>query len=461
MRKLNTRKIMVTLIMLVMCAVWTPFLTKQVMAASEIGAEILVPENAVPGDEVTIDILIKDNPGILGVVMKLEYDSSLTLKSAKNGVAFMPLTLTKPGEFVSGCKFVWDGQELAAEDIMSGTILSLTFAISEDAKVGTELPISVNFEDAVDKDLNSIQIAGEEGRVCLTEEKTAKLSYITASKELVKYKVGDKLNVDDIQVIAIYSDGTSKQISEFKTNAASINMAEAGDKELTIYYEENDIAVTSVILIQIVANDIPTLDSIKVEKTKKTYQIGDKITIDDLNVTAIYSDKTTKELALNDYTTNVDEITTDRAGDVKLIVTYTQGGIQVNQVIVLTIKEKTPLTQPTTPIQPTPAERPGNAGDQKTNTASAIPRKVNILKLKALGKKKISIKWSKSKDAFVYVVQISTKKNFKGAKQKMCGNTKYTCKKLKKGKTYYVRVRVASYDKQWSAWSKVKKIKVK
>ena len=178
-------------------------------------------------------------------------------------------------------------------------------------------------------------------------------------------------------------------------------------------------------------------------------------------MTAIYSDKTTKELALNDYTTNVDEITTDKAGDVKLIVTYTQGGIQVNQVIVLTIKEKTPLTQPTTPIQPTPAEQPGNAGDQKTNTASAIPRKVNILKLKALGKKKISIKWSKSKDAFVYVVQISTKKNFKGAKQKMCGNTKYTCKKLKKGKTYYVRVRVASYDKQWSAWSKVKKIKVK
>ena len=40
------------------------------------------------------------------------------------------------------------------------------------------------------------------------------------------------------------------------------------------------------------------------------------------------------------------------------------------------------------------------------------------------------------------------------------GETKYTLKNLKKGKTYYIRVRAASFDKQWSVWSKVKKIKV-
>ena len=43
----------------------------------------------------------------------------------------------------------------------------------------------------------------------------------------------------------------------------------------------------------------------------------------------------------------------------------------------------------------------------------------------------------------------------------MVKSTKYTWKDLKKGKVYYIRVRAMSGDKQWSAWSKVKKIKVK
>ena len=83
------------------------------------------------------------------------------------------------------------------------------------------------------------------------------------------------------------------------------------------------------------------------------------------------------------------------------------------------------------------------------------------MKVKALGKKKVSIKWSKAENAFAYVVEISTKKNFKNAKQKATSNTNLTWKNLKKGKTYYVRIKAASFDKQWSAWTKVKKVKVK
>lgn len=228
----------------------------EVEAASPTSVGVAGEENVLPESTVTVDISIKDNPGILGAILKLEYDSKLTLKAIKAGDAFSSLTLTKPGILVSGCKFVWDGQELSQDDIKDGVILSLTFNVSETAEAGDELPISVSFEDAMDKDLNAVEIAVTNGKICIQEEEPpGVLSYITAEKTLITYEVGDVLNIDDIKVTAVYSDGTNKEITKFKTNVELINMQEKGEKELVVYYDENDIIVTSVILIQVLLRE--------------------------------------------------------------------------------------------------------------------------------------------------------------------------------------------------------------
>ena len=65
-----------------------------------------------PGSTVSVNVSIKDNPGILGSVLRVEYDSKLTLTDAKSGEAFSTLVMTKPGKFGSPSKFVWDGQDL-------------------------------------------------------------------------------------------------------------------------------------------------------------------------------------------------------------------------------------------------------------------------------------------------------------------------------------------------------------
>lgn len=80
--------------------------------------------------------------------------------------------------------------------------------------------------------------------------------------------------------------------------------------------------------------------------------------------------------------------------------------------------------------------------------------------------KKLSVKWAKNKKASGYVIQCSTSKKFKKAKNIVVSNKgkkliSYTAKNLKKGKKYYVRIR--SYKKvkgkkYYSSWSKVKKI---
>ncbi len=59
------------------------------------------------------------------------------------------------------------------------------------------------------------------------------------------------------------------------------------------------------------------------------------------------------------------------------------------------------------------------------------------------GKKKLTVRWSKDSNSTGYRILYSTKKSMSNAKVKKItgsGKTKYTIKKLKKGKKYYVRV---------------------
>lgn len=101
-----------------------------------------------------------------------------------------------------------------------------------------------------------------------------------------------------------------------------------------------------------------------------------------------------------------------------------------------------------------------------------------ITSIKSSGKK-IKLKWkpvrTKAYIPVQYEVQCSTNKKFTNAVGKMTNATEdtfsvqdnvteatsTTIKGLTKGKTYYVRIRVYTYEKTLSKWSKVKKIKVK
>lgn len=81
--------------------------------------------------------------------------------------------------------------------------------------------------------------------------------------------------------------------------------------------------------------------------------------------------------------------------------------------------------------------------------------------------KKAAIKWKKASKINGYEVQYSTSKNFKKAttkKVKSASKKEYTISKLKKGKTYYIRLRTyKTVNKKnfYSAWSSAKKLKIK
>ncbi len=93
-------------------------------------------------------------------------------------------------------------------------------------------------------------------------------------------------------------------------------------------------------------------------------------------------------------------------------------------------------------------------------------KKVTVSKAKNSKPKSIALKWKAVKNASGYEVQYALDKKFqkqKKSKKVSSGKNSLTLKKLKKKKTYYIRVR--AYQKQggkysYGPWSKVKKVKV-
>lgn len=108
----------------------------------------------------------------------------------------------------------------------------------------------------------------------------------------------------------------------------------------------------------------------------------------------------------------------------------------------------------------------GNYKGQTTVKFTIMPQTNKVSKLTNKAGKKLLVKLSKTikkTGAKGYEISYSTKKSFKGAKKVKTTKTSYTLKNLKKGKTYYVRVR--SYAKigskiKYGAYSKAVKKKV-
>lgn len=102
----------------------------------------------------------------------------------------------------------------------------------------------------------------------------------------------------------------------------------------------------------------------------------------------------------------------------------------------------------------------------KTIVISSLPAPT-LKSAKNTKGKKITVSWKNVAGATGYQIAYSTNKNFKGAKNvsvKKAATTKKVVSKLKKGKTYYVKVRAyktVKGKKQYTGWSKVKQVAVK
>ena len=110
----------------------------------------------------------------------------------------------------------------------------------------------------------------------------------------------------------------------------------------------------------------------------------------------------------------------------------------------------------------------GNAGKKQSTPSKTVkvkaPSKVKLTSAKNEKGKKLTVKWKKVTGAKGYQLQYALNKKFKKKKSVQTKKTKYTIKKLKKKKTYYIRVRAYKMNgkkKVYGKWSTVKKVKIK
>ncbi len=188
--------------------------------------------NGAPGITVDVSVIVENNPGILGMTMKLEYDeSALTLVEATNGEAFEVLKMTPPKNYKSGCNFVWYADDIASSDIADGSILDLKFTISEDVVFGEEFDITVTCQSGsvFDANLDPVDVVTVDGMV--------RVMYVPGD-----VSGDDKVAANDLILLSRYiADGNMNN----NTDGYNVNINElAADVD-----ESNTIAAKDLILI--------------------------------------------------------------------------------------------------------------------------------------------------------------------------------------------------------------------
>lgn len=296
-----------------------------------------------------------------------------------------------------------------------------------------------------------------------------------------KYQLTAGLNPMDSTDEVIWSSSDEKIAKVDKTgNVEAISAGEAvitvkaGEKTATCKVTVN-IPITSIYLNK---------RSIELNSIGDSYQLNASYYPSDADGAIIWKsddegvasvDQTGKVTAVGKGTTTI----TVSCGSVKDTCTVVSKGESDGSQII-----PSPGSQPS--VKPNPDNQPANT--PKPSMTPQVPTKGNIpqssqtvndgknsgqiaslTKIKGVVAKnqkkcKIKVTWKKVPNSLGYQIQYATNKKFKKAKKKTVKSTFVTLKKLKKKKTYFIRIRaykIADGKKVYGKWSSVKKVKVK
>ena len=275
------------------------------------------------------------------------------------------------------------------------------------------------------------------GTAILGKGDSAKLTGIqVVAPTKTTYKIGEKLNLDNLSVVGIYGKAkVAIPVSKCKVNARTFDSSKAGTYTIDVYYGNGEDMFESSFDVKVVAN--PT-----VAPTKKPTVVPTKAPTKIYTIKYSLAGGTNNKANPNTYSTKAVKLSNPtRKG-------YTFAGWYVDGKKVTTIKAST----------------------KKNVTVTAKWTKVKVARATVQ-----TVKNSKSKQAAVtlkkvtgakgYAVEYSTSKTFKSKKTLNVTKTKATLKKLKKGKTYYVKARAYKVDsagqKVYGKYSATKKILIK
>ena len=201
------------------------------------GTEPVISADAVTAEAdatVQVPIRITGNPGILGARITVAYAEGLTLTKVTAGDAFSALTMTKPGNLSANpVRIVWDGQELAEDDIKDGVIATLTFKAP--SKAGTyDIKLSAAAKEIIDGDLTPVSVKFQAGSVTVEGQKETVVKadeIIAAANETVEVpiRISNNPGVLGAKVTVAYAEGLTLTKVAAGDAFSALTMTKPGD----------------------------------------------------------------------------------------------------------------------------------------------------------------------------------------------------------------------------------------
>lgn len=273
-------KVLVLVIALIMACTLT------VNAADATATLKLDKAEVKPGDTFTVTLNASCEEGINGLQGKFSYDTDKLELVNPN-----PEDPSKPLKVVDQTKWFNLGEDLNVEVIhnssdteKSADIVEVTFKVKDTVEVGTKAKIAVT-DLVLDSDAGSNstkQIGTKEVEVSIVEkqttpdpdpqEKTLTGIEITKAPTRTTYTVGEKFDKTGMKVTAKYSDGSSKEITNYTVENG--DKLVKGQTSVKISYTEGNVTKTVEQKITLIEN--PTNSDNQNEDGKKDNTQTDK-----------------------------------------------------------------------------------------------------------------------------------------------------------------------------------------
>ena len=221
----------------------------------------------------------------------------------------------------------------------------------------------------------------------------------------VEYLEGESLNTSGLKVTAVYSDGTTSDVTS-KCNLSGYTST-PGTKTIAVSYGGKTTAFTVV-----VKSKTPTKLAVTSVPTKTNYQVNDEVSLDGLKVMATFDNGTTA--VVDDYEVMLEDGLTATAGTKTVTVVYAYNGTEVEASFDITVAEQTPDD----PIEPpVPVDGPTLAvvADDQVEVGKTFDVKLSLTDNEGIASLKVKVAFDAS---LIELTNVAYTTNMGGMSQK-------------------------------------------
>lgn len=195
----------------------------------------------VPGEDISVNICIEDNPGMMGCTLFVTFDSSvLTFKSVSRK------SVIRSGSFDYSIdngtlKLVWNSTDDVIDD---GAMYELVFGtVDDDSYDSTDITLSFEENDTFNANWDPVMFSCESGTLRTHNDATVTAISVKSLPAKTTYRVGDSLETTGLSLTVTKNDGTTETVTSGFTCTPTV-LTGVGSQVITVTYQDQATTFT-------------------------------------------------------------------------------------------------------------------------------------------------------------------------------------------------------------------------